>query len=60
MTNEQLDAMMSEENLNRVHGVMMEINRENSLAFHKAALIESVVVSINAETGYGESIRVIE
>ncbi len=60
MTPEQFDVMMSSENLDRVHGVMQAISRENDLAFHKAALIETVVVSVNAETGYGESVRVIE
>jgi hypothetical protein len=60
MNAEQLDAVMSEENLNRVHEIMQSISRENSIAFHKGALIETIVTSINSETGYGESLRVIE
>jgi len=54
------DTILSNENLDRVSNVMSSMMVESDILNHKVALVESCVVSINHETGYGESFRVID
>jgi hypothetical protein len=59
-TQEQIESRMSDENLSRVSRILCEDMDASSILTHKAALIETVVVSVNPDTKYGESLRVID
>jgi hypothetical protein len=51
---------MSDDNLARVSRILCEDMDASSVLTHKVALIETVVVSVNPDTGYGVSLRVID
>ena len=59
-TADEIESRMSDANLARVSRILCEDMDKASALTHKAALIETVVVSVNADTGYGESLQVID